>query len=198
MKRQKKMADLTPEEFRNYDGKRIHNAPLTFQVFDSDQRRAWVKAELASGDYTMEKKLSARDILSFGSGLFQWCPEYFLYLILLARHDPAEAEAHITNNDRAIFFLRAYGLEQAMPFVSSQQWLTAIDYFIGTAFDKKTRQQIRLLLKERGAEQIAPLIDGMTTGLNFLDIFGIEALPLLPHDLAKQIRGLHLESELGL
>lgn len=157
-----------------------------------------MKAELASGDYTMEKKLSARDILSFGSGLFQWCPEYFLYLILLARHDPAEAEAHITNNDRAIFFLRAYGLEQAMPFVSSQQWLTAIDYFIGTAFDKKTRQQIRLLLKERGAEQIAPLIDGMTTGLNFLDIFGIEALPLLPHDLAKQIRGLHLESELGL
>jgi hypothetical protein len=198
MKGQKKMADLTAEELKNYHSKRIHNTPLIFQVYDAEQRREWVVAELKSGKYAVENRLSIRDILSLGPGNFQWSPEYFLYLILLARHDPAKAAAHVTDNDRAIFFLRAYGLERATPFVSSHQWLTAIDHFTGTAFDKETQHQIKLLLKERGAEQIAPLINDLTKARHFFDIFGIKALSLLPRDLEIQVKSRHLENELGL
>lgn len=193
-----KNRNLSIDEINNYDTHRIKNEPENFGDLSSDERRAWIRAELASGDYRLEKSLSIRDLVYFGYNLLEWCPEFDLYQVLLEAYDPAEVEPYIVLEDHAVLFLKTYGLERAQAFVSDQTWLKVMQKPVYTKLENETRNQVKLLLQRRGPERIAPLIQDKTMGPLFIEIFGLESSSFLPKDLAKQIKGQHLANELGL
>lgn len=190
--------NLSIDEINNYDTHRIKNEPENFGDLSRDERRAWIMAELASGDYRLEKSLSIRDVLYFGYNLLEWCPEFDLYQVLLEAYDPAEVEPYITIEDHAVLFLRTYGLERGQAFVSDHAWLKVMQKPVYTPLGHEARNQVKLLLQRRGPERIAPLIQDKTMGPLYIEIFGLESTSFLPKDLTKQIKGQHLEHALGL
>ena len=193
-----KNRNLSIDEVNNYDAHRIKNEPENYGDLSREERRAWIRAELASGDYRLEKSLSIRDLVYFGYNLLEWCPEFDLYQVLLEAYDPSEVEPYIVIEAHAVLFLQTYGLERAQAFVSDQAWLKVMQKPIYTKLENETRDQVKLLLQRRGPERIAPLIHDKTMGPVFIEIFGLEPTAFLPKNLAKQIKGQHLENELGL
>jgi hypothetical protein len=191
--------DLTDEEKKLYTRQRIFNAPENFGSLSMAERHAWVKQELQAGDYQEEKNLSFRDVIYFGTNIHPKRPEHFLYRILLATFDPAEVAAYVDycrHGYMAVTFLRSFGLERARPHLSSQMWMNVMGMW--SERELPERSQVKSILESRGAEQVAPLIRGKGDGLRFLEVFGVKALSLLPHDLANTVKGRHLMNELGL
>lgn len=189
---------FTPPKIQNYLTSRTHNLPEDFSNFSMEKRRSWVSSKLNSSNYELDKSLSIQDVLKLSAGLAPWCSEYFLYQVLLEAYHPAEVEKHVTLSCHASFFLESYGLERSKTFIASQNWLKVLDRSNTSILQSHTRDQVYQLLRWRGAEQVAHTIKDKAMGLHFLDIFGLQSLSLLPNDLAKQIKGRHLENELGL
>lgn len=187
-----------PEECLKYDRKYIHNRPLNFADLSAAERHSWVDTELRAGDYADAKKLPLEYVLAFGATTHEWCPEYYLYLILLSAHDPAQTAPHITRAVMAVFFILAYGVELATPYVSTSVWLEAMKELPFTPEEIKARGMIEILLKCRGVDLVAPFITDKDTGEIFVEVFGVKSLTLLPDDIANQVKGRLLEAELGL
>ena len=189
---------FTIAENKNYLRKRTNNLPDDFGDWSMEKRREWVSSEPNADNYELDKCLSILDIFNLSAGLIPWSRHYSLYQVLLVQYDPAEAEKYVSLSCHASFFLESYGLERARPFIASQCWLKVIDRSNTSILLSCTRDQIHHLLRWRGAEQVASTIKDKAMGLHFLDIFGLQSLSLLPNDLAKQIKGRHLENELWL
>jgi hypothetical protein len=189
---------VTLDDVEKYDRNYFQNPPKDFADLSSDERRAWVEQELATGDYAVAKSLPFQLVLSFGATSHEWRPEYYMYLILLSAIDPEQTAPHIRGAVRAVFFILAYELERATPHVSTDLWLKAMSECPFTPEEMKARDMIKLLLKSRGAEAVLPFVKDGENGAHFVEIFGVKSLTLLPADLANQVKGKHLSDELGL
>lgn len=193
------LKNLTDEEKRHYNRQRIFNPPEHFEALSLVERSAWVKHELESGDYLEEKSLSFQDVMYFGTNLHARRPEHFLYRILLETFDPTEVAAYVEmsrNGYLAVMFLQSFGVVRAKPHLSCEAWMGVMEMW--SEKELPERRQAIIILESRGAEQVVPLIKNKSDGARFLEIFGVKALSLLPHDLANQVKGRHLKNELGL
>lgn len=189
---------ITLDDIKKYDRDYIRNPPVNFAHLSTAERRAWVEHELSSGDYEVARNLPLELVLSFGASSHEWRPEYYMYQILLSAFDPAQTAPHISGSFRAVFFVLAYKLERATPYVSTDLWLGAMTECVFTPEEVKARDQIKLLLKSRGAEAVLPFAQDEENGPHFVEIFGVKSLTLLPDDLANQIKGQYLLDELGI
>lgn len=174
------------------------NKPADFSERTSAQRMEWVMREMAEGDFELEKRIGLDEIVGCGSFHSAFTPNYFMFLLLVRRFDPEEVAGHVKQDFQAIFFVEAFGLTLAKPFLSNELWLQALSLNEMRGSGKAMGDCLKRILESRGAERIALSIHDKDTGALFAEIFGIKALSLLPPDLAKQVKGHLLEGELGL
>jgi hypothetical protein len=178
-----------------------------------DERRAWTRGLVLDGTIQYDKKMPVFEIFETGMTFVSAERDYYIYRIHLEGIDPGivARELEFATSNQARFFMDSYGLERAKPFLSSFVWINAYQRSVGKFEDNaQTKRDIGRLIADRGAEkvcdeickrspdQIQRMIDHRRWGESFVEILGIKAASGLPPELARKIKGWHLESALGL
>lgn len=174
------------------------------------ERRAYIRGRMLEGKHPDESHISVRQILDRGAHRLDTEPEYYQYRIQLENIDPAVSVVDIKTN-QARFFLEAYGLERAKPFLSSYTWVCAhFNSRYQSSASQETKRQIKAILLERGVDQVCEEICSRTPaqirrmnlsvmwGRSFVEIFGLKALSGLPPTIGNKIKSRHVEDALGL
>jgi hypothetical protein len=173
-----------------------------FWEMSLEQRKTYVRHQVDSGKFDDDQSLPIRVLFERASVYGDFELPYYRYRMAIEARDPAIVQAEMKTSHDASYFLESYGVERSKPFLSSRLWLEAYHY--------RPTPEICEVIKSRGAEQIAeelqkPVEDAsvaptdiVTLGYHFVEIFGFKSLYLLAYDLAKQVKGRHLENELGL
>jgi hypothetical protein len=192
------MKNLTKRELEDYDNCRIR-PPAEYQAMKTDERRAFVCEELATGNYALEESLSIHDLLFFNNQSGFESPEFFLYKILLERKDPAQVERHLTEDMGYMLFFEIYGLESAKTHLKSARLLDlhALLYFTGDDIHVST-DDVEIILKERGCEAVAAVVTNDIMCESLVEIFGLKAVQFVRKSVANKFKGDRLEEALGL
>jgi hypothetical protein len=197
---------MSPEQLEKFNEKRLREEALaeSFSALPPDEREFFVREQIRRGEYASDSKLSIQDILNLVDIYGEWEPEYYRYRMALEAIDPAIVEQDIHSKDEARIFVESYGHERAKPFLPSRLWLEA--YNDGST-KIETRHNIKYILECRGPEKIAAevykemsvsLKSDERLGRIIIHIFGIKAATFFPAELARKLKGQHVEDALGL
>lgn len=174
------------------------------------ERREYIRGLMLDGAYPDDESLSVRQIVDGGAHCSEVERDYYRFRIRLENIDPAVSVVDIKTN-QARFFLEAYGLERAKPFLSSYTWVCA--YFNSryqSSVSPETKNKVKDILLERGVDQVCDEICSRTPaqirrmnlsviwGRSFVEIFGLKALSGLPPAVANKIKSRQVEDALGL
>ena len=174
-------------------------APAHYATLDAAGRRAFVEHELGSGKHHELDALETPDLLYLGSAIDTGIPDYFLYRVLLGRKDPAAVVNYLNSEVDHLLFIDAFGFERARPHKSVECWLDIYSLMhIFSDFEGASKNEVRKLIESHGAEAVADEVKTVELGEVFVEIFGIKTVSLVPKDIASQIKGRHLEDQLGL
>ena len=178
-----------------------------------DERRTWIRGLILDGTLKYDAKMPVFEIFETGMTFVSAEREYYIYRIHLEGIDPAVTakDLEFATSNQARFFMDSYGLERAKPFLSSFVWINAYQRSVGKFEDNaQTKRDIGRLIADRGAEkvceeickrspdQIQRMLDHRRWGESFVEILGVKAASGLPPELARKIKGWHLESALGM
>lgn len=176
-----------------------------------DERRTWIRGLILDGTLKYDAKMPVFEIFETGMTFVSAERDYYIFRIHLESIDPAIAAKYVESVNHTRFFLDAYGLERAKPFLSSFTLINAYHGSVGKFENNaQTKREIGMLIADRGAEQVCEEIRNRTPeqiqkmlafqrwGESFVEILGVKAASGLPTELARKIKGWHLESALGL
>jgi hypothetical protein len=111
--------------------------------------------------------------------------------------DPAKAAVGVDSSYSVREFVKKFGATASQTFFPERLWLEA--YFDSKFSGEKAQvNMICDVLRFRGAESLAQAVDSKESGMLLIELFGFQAHKLLPKDIANQVKGRHLEDELGL
>jgi hypothetical protein len=174
------------------------------------ERREHIRELMLAGKHPDENHISVGMILDRGSYRKDTEREYYQYRIQLENIDPAVSVKDVRTN-QARFFLEAYGLDRAKPFLSSYSWMCA--YYNSrhkSSISAETTSQVKAILIERGVDQLCEEVHNRTPeqvrrmnfsvlwGQSFIEIFGLRAVDGLPLEMARRFKSRHLENAMGL
>jgi hypothetical protein len=197
---------MSQEQLDKFNEKRLKDEALaeSFRALQPDEREIFVREQIERGEYASDSKLSVNDLLDLVDIFCDEEPQYYRYRMALEAIDPSIVAEDIHSKDEARIFVEAYGPERSKPFVRSRLWLEA--YNDGST-KIETRHHIKYILECRGPEKITAdvykdagiiLKNDERLGRIIIDIFGVKAATFFPADLARKLKGSHLEDALGL
>jgi hypothetical protein len=187
-----------------------HLTEKPFLSLTMAERREYIRGLMLDGSYPNDESMSVRKIVDNGMECREVERDYYRFRIQLENIDPAVSAPEIKTN-QARFFLEAYGLERASPFLSSYTWICACSNLRNkSSASPQTTQHIKMILVKRGADKVCEEVRNRTPeqikrmnfsalwGQNFIEIFGLKALNGLPPEMASRFKARHLESAMGL
>jgi uncharacterized phosphosugar-binding protein len=105
--------------------------------------------------------------------------------------------AHIWTGHGANILASRWGAVNSRAHLSDDLWLDA--YLISQSKDDMDQMLIiSEILKYRGVVQVAQAATTTEKGMIVIEVFGFEAHKYLPSDISRQVKGRHLEDQLGL
>jgi hypothetical protein len=197
---------MSPEQLEQFNEKRLKKEALaeSFSAMRPDEREFFVREQIRRGEYASDSDLSIQEILDLADIYGEWEPEYYRYRMALEAIDPAIVAEDIHSKDEARIFVESYGHERAKPFLPSRLWL---DAYNDRSTKTETRHHIKYIIESRGPEKIAAevykemgsiLKSDERLGKIMIHIFGIKATKFFPAELARKLKGQHVEDALGL
>jgi hypothetical protein len=105
--------------------------------------------------------------------------------------------AHIWTGHGANILASRWGAVNSRVHLSDDLWLDA--YLISQSKDDMDQMLIiSEILKYRGVAQVAQAATTTKNGMIVIEVFGFEAHKYLPSEISSQVKGRHLEDQLGL
>jgi hypothetical protein len=173
--------------------------PENYQDMSTEECRAFIAQELATGRYATEESMAIEDLIFFAGQTGGESPEFFIFRQLVGRHEPAKVVPHLEDDMDFELFFDVFGLDVGKAHMSNAKLLDLheiIQYYRDDMAINQTR--VKAMLEERGAESVGAEVTNEQQSKIFVEVFGLKAIQYVPKDIARKFKGKHLEDGLGL